>query len=126
MSKLIENMKLYRKKHRMTQAEVADCLGVQRSTYSRYEEGANRPSFHIIIKLADLYHISADELLGRVPAEEKSDMVFIDPKQLGDYGELLRLYFNAHEFAQNMAKVVLESGQKDEEASTKRGKKSNY
>ena len=61
----IEN-KLYffRELHEMTQQDVADALSVSRSTYASYESGRRIPPIDVLMRLADLYAITLDELTG--------------------------------------------------------------
>lgn len=58
-------LKTFRKRHGFTQAEVAEYAGVSRQAFSNYERGLREPSIKVLIMLADLYHISLDELVGR-------------------------------------------------------------
>ena len=62
--KFNENLKLAREKRNMTQKEVADQIGVAKSTYSLYESGNREPNVQTIKKIADILRISADDLLG--------------------------------------------------------------
>ncbi len=48
----------------MTQREVAEHLGIQRSTYAYYETGAIEPSLPLLQRLADEYRVSVGYLLG--------------------------------------------------------------
>lgn len=48
----------------MTQKELSDRLGVSKSIISSYESGARYPSFDVLIKLARVFHVSTDYLLG--------------------------------------------------------------
>lgn len=48
-----------------TQEEIASLLGISRSTYAAYETGRNEPDITTLIKLATLYKISLDYLVGR-------------------------------------------------------------
>ena len=48
----------------MTQKEVADSIGVAKSTYSLYESGNREPNVQTIKKISDVLNVSADELLG--------------------------------------------------------------
>lgn len=48
----------------MTQATLAKRVGVTNATISAYEVGARVPSFEVLIKLAQLFHVSTDNLLG--------------------------------------------------------------
>lgn len=43
---------------------VADFLGITRSAYSNYEQSIRQPDYDILIKLALLYNVSTDYLLG--------------------------------------------------------------
>lgn len=54
-----------RKKRELTQAEVAKILNISRVAYTLYETGKNMPTTESILKLADLYKVSTDYLLGR-------------------------------------------------------------
>ena len=66
MSVLSDRLKEERKKAGLTQEEVAKYLGFSRPTYSYYETSKIEPSIGTISKLADLYKISVDYLIGRV------------------------------------------------------------
>lgn len=48
-----------------TQAQMAEFLGVTVRGYRNYELGAREPELSILIKLADYFHVSLDELVGR-------------------------------------------------------------
>lgn len=54
-----------RELNNFTQAEVAKRIGITRFTYSNYENGKTQPDFNTLIKIADLYNVSLDYLLGR-------------------------------------------------------------
>ena len=47
-----------------TQAEIADYLGCQREVYRRYEKGTRQIPIDFLIKLAELYHVSIDYIVG--------------------------------------------------------------
>lgn len=64
------NHREMRKKHRLSQADLARFLGTSQTMYSRYERGENEIPVHHLIRLRDLYHVSADALLGCVPLPE--------------------------------------------------------
>lgn len=57
----------YRKNLHLTQQELANKLGIKRTTYCSYENGKSMPSAENLIKLADFFNISTDSLLGREP-----------------------------------------------------------
>ena len=54
-----------RKGRNMTQQDLADTLGVERSSISKYEKGAAIPSDELKIKLANLFDVTIDYILGR-------------------------------------------------------------
>ena len=56
---------LERKKRGMTQQQIADYLKMARGSYALYETGKNTPTTENILKLAELYNVSTDYLLGR-------------------------------------------------------------
>ena len=60
-----ERIRDLRVDHGYTQQQVADYLGVKQNTYSQYEIGVLNYPLDVVIKLADLYEVSVDYLLGR-------------------------------------------------------------
>jgi repressor LexA len=65
-------LKELRKQKGMRQADIAQKLGVGRTTYVKYENGDNEPSFEMLNKLSDLFGVSIDYLLGRDSGYEGS------------------------------------------------------
>lgn len=59
-----ENIKKYRKKRGLTQAEMAKQLHVVRQTVSKWESGKSVPDADVIVKMAELLDIPASTLLG--------------------------------------------------------------
>lgn len=49
----------------LTQAQVADLLGIAQTVYSRYERGYQTIPLPLLIQLADHYKVSLDYLTGR-------------------------------------------------------------
>ena len=54
-----------RKDKHLTQADMADILGLSRSSYTCYEIGTSTPTLATLIELADLFKVSLDYLVGR-------------------------------------------------------------
>lgn len=54
-----------RKLNNMTQTQVANYLGISQPSYIRYENGGSEPSFENLVKIADLFDVTTDYLLGR-------------------------------------------------------------
>lgn len=59
-----EKLKYLRQTKKLTQKQVADRLGLAVSAISSYESGSRYPSYESLIKLACMFHVSTDYLLG--------------------------------------------------------------
>ena len=62
---LKNNIKLYRKALHLTQEQLANKLNAKKSLISNYENGYSTPDIYTLIKLADIFDISLDDLVGR-------------------------------------------------------------
>lgn len=58
-------IKLYRGINHLTQNELAIKLNICRQTLSSYERGNTLPDIIMLWKIADILHITIDELVGR-------------------------------------------------------------
>ena len=67
MRELAARVVAIRKENGVTQVELAETLGVTQSMVSRIEKGDLRLNGEVIIKLAKLFKVSTDELLGVKP-----------------------------------------------------------
>ena len=68
-------IKQYRELNKMTQKDIAEVLGVEPGTISKYESGMIEPNIESIKKLAETFKITIDELLKE---EEKFDVSKVD------------------------------------------------
>ena len=61
---------------KLSQEKIAVHLHIARESYSRYESGKREMSYSVLCRLADLYGVSIDYLLGRISKRplEISDM----------------------------------------------------
>ena len=59
------NLKEYRHKLKISQYEIAKFLKIPQTTYANYESGHCEPNITMLIKLADFFNISIDELVER-------------------------------------------------------------
>ena len=57
-------LKTLRLRKNMTQAQLAQKLGLTKSVISAYETGLRLPSYDILIHIARIYNVSTDYLLG--------------------------------------------------------------
>ena len=60
-----ENLKALRVAASVTQKQMAEYLGISDRGYRNYELGRNEPSISDLIKIADLFKVSLDVLVGR-------------------------------------------------------------
>lgn len=61
---LSENICSLRKEHSLTQEQLAESLGVTFASVSKWERGVATPELHLIAKMADLFGVSLDVLVG--------------------------------------------------------------
>ncbi len=60
-----ERLTELRKLNHMTQRQVAQALKISQPSYIRYENGSAEPNLENLSRLADLFDVSVDYLLGR-------------------------------------------------------------
>ena len=63
-------LKQLRLNKNLRQEQVANLIGVNKSAISTYENNTRQPSFEILVRLATLYRVSTDYLLGRTDNRE--------------------------------------------------------
>lgn len=65
LTTLRKNICAYRKLLNITQEELSYKLGVSKNLVSNYENGISTPDILTLIKLADIFDITLDALVGR-------------------------------------------------------------
>ncbi len=65
MKKFQERLLELRTLQKMTQCQVAQYLHITQPSYIRYENGSAEPSIDTLIRLADLFEVTIDYLVGR-------------------------------------------------------------
>ena len=65
-----ENIRSLRIDNGYTQKQIAAYLGISQNTYSQYEIGVLNYPVDVLIKLAELYGVSVDYLMGRTNVKE--------------------------------------------------------
>ena len=90
--KIGNKIKAYRELNKMTQKDVAEILGVEPATISKYEAGTIEPNIESLKRLAETFNITVDEL---IKDEEKFDVskinvleVLREQKEIGLKGNL--------------------------------------
>ncbi|GHV43259.1 hypothetical protein FACS189490_13360 [Clostridia bacterium] len=81
-----------RKEKKQTQAGLAEILGLERSTYVKYETSGIQPPAKMLVALASYFDVTTDYLLGLSDVKNASALVV--PEVLSD----VRVAFNRGEF----------------------------
>lgn len=63
MKRIGEKIRTLRERHGLSVTKLAELLGVGHGHISRIESGLKRPSSDLILKLADLFEVSTDQLM---------------------------------------------------------------
>ena len=89
MANLQDRIKNLRIEKDYTQQQLASLLEVSRSTVAGWETGKRKPDYETIHKLADIFAVSTDYLLGRSNIKEPAELV---EKAIADDPELLEFW----------------------------------
>jgi len=100
---LTSRLRLLRQMKNWTQEEFGRKLNVSKVTVSSYESGVRTPDAKTLIKIADLFDVSVDYLLGRT--DGKNEGYTSEVLVSEDEKELLERFRNLSE---NDAKVLLQ------------------
>lgn len=57
------NLCYYRRIHGLSQKQLSESLDLKPTTYSGYERGRSEPTINTLIKIADFYGLTLDELV---------------------------------------------------------------
>lgn len=60
-----EALKYHREISGLSQHQLSKQTGIKQENICRWERGENLPNIDFCVRLADFYHISLDELIGR-------------------------------------------------------------
>ena len=63
--KIADTIRFFRKANNLTQEELSKQLGGSKNLVSNYENGISTPDIYTLVKLADIFDITLDELVGR-------------------------------------------------------------
>lgn len=84
-------LKEERVKANLKQAELGEKIGLSLQAISGYEQGTREPKIEVLIKLADVFDLSIDQLVGRVSPNITNNNYLM---QTSDYEEqhLLQMF----------------------------------
>ena len=60
-----KNLRMLRKERKLSQQKLASQVGVTQQCVSEWEKGKIEPTMSLLWRLADVFDISIDELIGR-------------------------------------------------------------
>ena len=81
------NMALLRRKAGLSQKDVCEVIGCAPQTYSGYEKGKHEPSLETLVRLAHLYDVTLDYLMGKHIHDAEETAV----EEVGNISENVRL-----------------------------------
>ena len=86
-----ERIKTLREKAGMTQAGLAHKLKLSRAAVNAWEMGITVPSTHYVTKLAQLFHVSTDYLLG-LPSSSMISVSGLTDREIASVVEIINCY----------------------------------
>lgn len=84
-----ERLKEARNNKGLTQKELADILGIKRTTYTNYEQSISNPNLETLVRITDILGVSTDYLLGRGKIHGKISKNPITEEEISRIKELL-------------------------------------
>lgn len=117
---LAANLRRLRADHEYTQTQIGAKLNISRQAYSNYETGKRIPDLDILIRIANLYHVTLEQLImqpcsgaGVINQNsgpyyagmeiESADTIYLTKEEV----ELLSHYRNADEDERKLTRKVL-------------------
>ena len=89
-----KRIRFLRTQHGYTQQEIADKLGVGRAVYGMYEGGTRSVSVEVIVKLAQLYNVTTDFIIGLTNNTQgsKTDTIekYLSPMAIQNIKEMVK------------------------------------
>ena len=73
MERLSQNLFALRKQRKLSREAVARALEMSAMTYQRYEKDLRDPTAPVLVKLADFYGVTLDQLVGRAPLPNEAE-----------------------------------------------------
>ncbi len=70
-----DRFKMLRKELDFSQIEIAKKLSINRTNISHYEQGRTIPDADTLSKIADIFNVSVDYLLGRTNVREQDNTI---------------------------------------------------
>jgi transcriptional regulator with XRE-family HTH domain len=68
-----KNLEKIRKEHKISQAKLGSALGITQQMISSYEKDISSPNIDSLIKIADFFQMSVDDLIGHIVKSENGE-----------------------------------------------------
>ncbi len=88
-------LKTLRLRENMTQAQLAQKLGLTKSVISAYETSLRLPSYDVLIHISKIFKVSTDYLLG-VESQQGIDLSGISEEEVTALKNLIKAMRNRH------------------------------
>jgi transcriptional regulator with XRE-family HTH domain len=82
-------LRLLREAKGLRQEDIGDIFGFGKSTISQWEKGTREPDFSVVVKLAEYFQVSTDDLLGKKLPVSTGQEGLIAPAQTGQEGSIV-------------------------------------
>lgn len=89
MKILGERLRALRESVKLSQAKMAELVGVKQSSINRYESGESSPTLEVLLKYADYFDVSMDYIFGRTE-NPQGKLYNYEPKIVRSDPEMLR------------------------------------
>lgn len=117
---LAANLRRLRNDHNYTQTQIGEKLNISRQAYSNYETGKRIPDIDMLIRIADIYQVTLEQLITQTCTRtgiinettgpyytgmivESADTIYLSKEEV----ELLTQYRNAGEDERRLTRKVL-------------------
>ena len=67
MNKIAEQIQRIRKQRGLSQIQLGDLLGVSQQVVTNYERGLREPNIEMMLKIAEIFDVSIEVLIGEKP-----------------------------------------------------------
>lgn len=94
---LTDRLKTLREQKGLTRKEVSEAVGLESSTYGKYEKGQRQPSYQILLALAEFYNVSVDYLTGHSPSSKavsQEHLTNVNNRIKEELGENIKVMFH--------------------------------
>ena len=101
-----KKIKELRIKSKFTQSELADLLGVTKSSVASYENDSRQPSLLVLIKIAQIFNVSTDYLLLN-KSEKNISITSLNEEQTAIIKSLIKIFSESNAREHNLKNNLL-------------------